>query len=389
MYWYNFNIGDYRSHTAHLTPTEHYIYRSLIDWYYLNERPMPANDIDHIARLLLLKTDEERQALQSVLSEFFKVKKLKQTGDTVECYHHARIDEEIKNYRFKNGGKRIYDHTGDNLGNNFGNIGNVGNLKGNDFGNDGNLKGNKKVLSQAERTKKSKAERKQMISYLKKIGIEVKANAPINDLREVYFAEFNSRNENSEIGNDGNEIGNDGNLKGNAFSHPITINQEPITINQENNNTTTAGEKIFDIRNWNAPTYDHALQLFVENDIRMQLPQDEYLSQVEKFKNYNANQVAQGKPSLADSGYRKSKFIDWFKLLAEKQSKPVHDDDLPPSFRQPTVEKPDPKKMVMLNGLWKSCLPNMTVQETYAHIAKHKDAGETEDETYDRLVAEA
>lgn len=379
MYWYNFNIGDYRSHTAHLTPTQHYIYRSLIDWYYLDERPMPANDIDYIACLLLLKTEEERQDLQWVLNKFFKIKKLKQTGDIVECYHHARIDEEIKNYRFKNGGKRIYDHTGDNLGNNFGN---VGNLKGNDFGNDGNLKGNKKVLSQAERTKKSKAERKKLISDLQELGVTFDSNAPIGTLREMHAQYFGN-----DFGNNGNDFGNDGNFESNAFSHSITINQEPLTINQEKNNTTTAGEKIFDIRNWNAPTYDHVLQLFVENDIRMQLPQDEYLSQVEKFKNYNANQVARGKPSLADSGYRKSKFIDWFKILAEKKSKPV-DDDLPPSFRQPTVEKPDPKKMVMLNGLWKSCLPNMTVQETYDHIAKHKDAGETDDETYDRLLSE-
>ena len=132
MYFYNFNIGDYRSHTAHLTPTEHYIYRSLIDWYYLNERPMPANDIDYIARVLMLKTDDERQALQSVLSEFFKVKKLKLTGDTVECYHHARIDNEIKNYHHANGG-RVYDHTREVT---------QGNITGNDIGNTGNELGN-------------------------------------------------------------------------------------------------------------------------------------------------------------------------------------------------------------------------------------------------------
>ena len=169
MYFYNFNIGDYRSHTAHLTPTEHYIYRSLIDWYYLNERPMPANDIDYIARVLMLKTDDERQALQSVLSEFFKVKKLKLTGDTVECYHHARIDNEIKNYHHANGG-RVYNHTrevtqGNVTGNDIGNVkSNVGNVSGNVQ----NVTNDKKcnVLTQAERTAKSKAERKKIIADL-------------------------------------------------------------------------------------------------------------------------------------------------------------------------------------------------------------------------------
>ena len=339
MYFYNFNIGDYRSHTAHLTPTEHYIYRSLIDWYYLNERPMPANDIDYIARVLMLKTDDERQALQSVLSAFFKVKKLKLTGDTVECYHHARIDNEIKNYHHANGG-RVYDHTREvTQGNDIGNIkSNVGNVSGNVQNVTNDKKGN--VLTQAERTAKSKAERKKIIADLQESGADFDPNADMKTLRELH-ANFFGANFGNVRGNVGNETGNVGNSESNAFHDAITNNQEPITNNQDKNNTTPR-EQNFDIRDWVEPEYSDFIEILQDNDIHMALPQDLYLAESQKFKGYNANLAAQGKVSLVDDSYRMTKFIDWFKILANKQhaskqavaAPVVHDDDLPEIYRQ-------------------------------------------------------
>ena len=339
MYFYNFNIGDYRSHTAHLTPTEHYIYRSLIDWYYLNERPMPANDIDYIARVLMLKTDDERQALQSVLSEFFKVKKLKLTGDTVECYHHARIDNEIKNYHHANGG-RVYDHTREVTQGN--DIGNIKSNVGNDIGNIQNVTNDKKgnVLTQAERTAKSKAERKKIIAYLQELGADFDSNADMKTLRELH-GNFFGTNLGNVSGNVGNETGNVGNSESNAFHDAITNNQEPITNNQDKNNTTPR-EQDFDIRDWVEPNYSDFTQILQDKEITMKLPQDLYLDEVEKFKHYNANLVAQGKASLVDENYRMTKFVDWFEILANNQraakqaaSAPVvHDDDLPEIYRQ-------------------------------------------------------
>ena len=343
MYFYNFNIGDYRSHTAHLTPTEHYIYRSLIDWYYLNERPMPANDIDYIARVLMLKTDDERQALQSVLSEFFKVKKLKLTGDTVECYHHARIDNEIKNYHNANGG-RVYDHTrevtqGNVTGNDSVNVkSNIGNVSGNAQNVTNDKKGN--VLTQAERTAKSKAERKKIIADLRESGADFDTNADMKTLRELH-GNFFGANLGNVSGNVGNETSNVGNSESNAFHDAITNNQEPVTNNQDKNNTTPR-EQNFDIRDWVEPEYSDFIEILQDNDIHMALPNDLYLAEAQKFKNYNANLAAQGKVSLVDDSYRMTKFIDWFKILANKQhaSKQavaalvVHDDDLPEIYRQ-------------------------------------------------------
>lgn len=88
MHYYQFNIADYRKDTQHLTPLEHYIYRSLIDWYYLDEKPIPL-ETQVVARRLSLGTDMV-SLLENVLSDFFK----KQENG----YHHLRIDSEIVAY---------------------------------------------------------------------------------------------------------------------------------------------------------------------------------------------------------------------------------------------------------------------------------------------------
>lgn len=88
MHYYKFNIADYRKDTAHLTPMEHYIYRSLIDWYYLDELPIPK-ETESVTRRLSLDNHSLR-LLQNVLHDFFK---LTETG-----YIHKRIDVEIAEY---------------------------------------------------------------------------------------------------------------------------------------------------------------------------------------------------------------------------------------------------------------------------------------------------
>jgi uncharacterized protein YdaU (DUF1376 family) len=88
MHYYQFNIGDYRKDTVHLTPIEHYIYRTLIDWYYLDENPIPL-ETQSVIRRLSLGLDNE-QNLINVLSDFFK--------KDVDGWHHVRIDSEIITY---------------------------------------------------------------------------------------------------------------------------------------------------------------------------------------------------------------------------------------------------------------------------------------------------
>lgn len=95
MHYYQFNIGDYLSHTRHLTPIEDICYRRALDYYYLHETALNT-DIKQLARLLLLS--EYQKELASVLDEYFT--------KTDEGYFNDRADAEIKQYQsFKEAGK--------------------------------------------------------------------------------------------------------------------------------------------------------------------------------------------------------------------------------------------------------------------------------------------
>ena len=91
MHYYQFNVADYRKDTTYLTPLEHYIYRTLIDWYYLDEKPIPKKT-QLVLRRLGLGSDG-LPLLQNVLSDFFY--------EAEEGYKHERIEEELAKYRLK------------------------------------------------------------------------------------------------------------------------------------------------------------------------------------------------------------------------------------------------------------------------------------------------
>lgn len=86
MNYYAFHLGDYARSTRHLTMVEHGAYRLLIDLYYVRETPLPADDAA-LFRLVCARTDEEKQAVSTVLAEFFV--------RTDEGWRHTRCDEEI------------------------------------------------------------------------------------------------------------------------------------------------------------------------------------------------------------------------------------------------------------------------------------------------------
>jgi uncharacterized protein YdaU (DUF1376 family) len=87
MHYFQFNIGDYASHTRHLNLYEDLAYRRLLDAYYLREKPLPK-EVELVARLISMNdrlTDVER-----VLNEFFEA--------TKAGWINKRADEEI--FRF-------------------------------------------------------------------------------------------------------------------------------------------------------------------------------------------------------------------------------------------------------------------------------------------------
>jgi len=102
MHYYQHNIGCYRRDTMHLTLLEHGIYRQLLDWYYLDETPIPANNPEVIRRLMARTLSEQETAIR-ILKEYFK--------STENGWIHARCDKEIalfkaKSDRARDNGKR-------------------------------------------------------------------------------------------------------------------------------------------------------------------------------------------------------------------------------------------------------------------------------------------
>jgi uncharacterized protein YdaU (DUF1376 family) len=90
MHYYQFNIGDYASHTRHLTLMEDLAYRKLLDHYYLHEQPLNACS-SSVARLIGMR--EHQQEVESVLKEFFTL--------ADDGWIQTRADREIEAFRAK------------------------------------------------------------------------------------------------------------------------------------------------------------------------------------------------------------------------------------------------------------------------------------------------
>jgi len=84
MHYYQFNIGDYQSHTSHLSDIEDLVYRRLLDWYYLHECPIPLNESE-VSRQIRMRSHTESIAI--VLQEYFE--------RTDDGWIHHRANKEI------------------------------------------------------------------------------------------------------------------------------------------------------------------------------------------------------------------------------------------------------------------------------------------------------
>jgi uncharacterized protein YdaU (DUF1376 family) len=86
MIWYKFHIGDYLTHTVHLSDAEDLAYRRLLDLYYMSEKMIPL-DHEAVARKIRLDLD----ITESVLGEFFE--------RTEEGYFNNRCHAEVLKYQ--------------------------------------------------------------------------------------------------------------------------------------------------------------------------------------------------------------------------------------------------------------------------------------------------
>jgi len=86
MIWYKFHIGDYITHTKHISDAEDLAYRRLLDLYYMSEKPISL-DVKLVARKIGMEIEET----ESVLVEFFELHD--------DGYHNNRADVEIAKYQ--------------------------------------------------------------------------------------------------------------------------------------------------------------------------------------------------------------------------------------------------------------------------------------------------
>lgn len=92
MNYFDLHIGDFDKATAHLTACEDGMYGRLLRRYYDTEAPLPA-DVKAVQRLVRARTKEEREAVETVLNEFF--------SPTDDGWRHRRCDDEIARYNEK------------------------------------------------------------------------------------------------------------------------------------------------------------------------------------------------------------------------------------------------------------------------------------------------
>lgn len=91
MHFYSFNIGDYISHTKHLSDMEDLAYRRLLDLYYLHERTL-NEDVSLVARKINMKDNVPE--VRVVLEEFFIL-------EVGKGWTNPRADIEIEKYQSK------------------------------------------------------------------------------------------------------------------------------------------------------------------------------------------------------------------------------------------------------------------------------------------------
>ena len=90
VHYYQFNIGDYSSHTSRLSIYEDIAYRRLLDLYYLSERPLNGCSTD-VAREIGMS--DSLGDVEYVLNKFFIEKN--------NAWYNKRCDNEIKVYHNK------------------------------------------------------------------------------------------------------------------------------------------------------------------------------------------------------------------------------------------------------------------------------------------------
>lgn len=365
MHFYMFNPADFNNSARHLNLVERAIYRDLIDMYYNNEQAIDTSDMDALARRLLCDCDEYRASLDYVLDEFF-VKRGKR-------HHHHRIDKEIKAYQYKNkkqsGHADVTQSVTQSVTSSHTQV--TDNVTQGHTDVTNNVTNDSVTMTDAERKRKSRQDKRDMIDDLTNIGVSIDKGIKIGTLRELHAKHIDTIKSSvtSDVTDNPNDDvtqpvtgGHDDVTQGHAKNAAITSNQKPVTNNQKPvsedahtntgeavvdnfnhgsvdnstdanqpavtqspvNHQSSKAEQIrsqhaYDIENWEAPSIDTMRGELFRAGKMMQLTEDQYALHVEDFKAYYAEQAVIGRPLTTESN-RKAKLRKWLIGEVDKQA---------------------------------------------------------------------
>ncbi len=326
MHYYSFNIKDYRKDTQHLKPMEHYIYRMLIDLYYMDEKPIP-NKTQWVMRRLMLDSSEHEIMLKNVLDDFF-----------YECddgFRHKRIDSEVTKFH-------------------------------------GNVKKNQENGKKGGRPPKNKPKETHSVSS----GLPTESqNNPNQEPRTI--------NQEPKINN--NNSASDFSVIDSIadWIHPelteinamLMLGAPPVPAISQ----TEYDHQLVKFKNYYAEKEIEGSYIRTEGrrkDLLTEWIKRDYTRQ-QKIK-------AQSQPARFNIDNE-----DWSGTTASKSASHDSDlpPVFHQSHAKPTTQaKKDPNVSVVVNGLWKEPLPGMSVTDTYEYITQQQMPGEMQDEAYDRLL---
>ncbi|MGO2339067.1 MAG: DUF1376 domain-containing protein [Psychrobacter sp.] len=362
MHFVNHNFTDIDFETKHMSRVEKTVYFDLRSLYLSEEKPIDGSDMDLLQRRLSVTDEDEKAALAFVLKDKF--------SKAGKYYKRAAWDKILKDYKWGNKNK------GNVSGNATRNAVTFDVTQGVTLGNDGcNVTCNDDgtPMTAAERTRKSRQDRKLMIDALTNIGVSVDKSIKAADLRELYatHADTIASNVTTEVTDTVTTSNDDGNAS-NAKNAAITSNHEPVTNNHkpvsEDAHTNTGeatvdnfnhgsvdnstddnqpsdsqpvpveslqptqssvnqpatkadqirDQRADDIENWEAPTIDQMRGELFKAGKMIQLTDEQYQFEISAFKAHYAEQALKGNPLTTES-YRKVKLIKWMIREANNQ----------------------------------------------------------------------
>lgn len=360
MHFVNHNFTDHDFETKHFNRIEKTIYLDLRSLYLSEEKPIDASDMELLQRRLSVISDDEKQALAFVLKDKFK-----KAG---KYYKRAAWDKILKDYKWGNKNK------GNVSGNATRNAVTFDVTQGVTLGNDGcnvTCNDDDTPMTPAERTRKSRQDKRNMINDLTNIGISVDKGIGAADLRELHAKHIDAIKQchASNVTNDVTDTvtnGDDACNASNAKNTAITNNHKPVSEsahtntgeavvdnfnhgsvdNSTDNNQSSANQpapvapahptqstanqpatkadqirdqRAADIENWEAPSIDEMRGELFKAGKMMQLTEDQYALHVGDFKAYYAEQALLGKPITTESN-RKAKLRKWLAGEVDKQA---------------------------------------------------------------------